>query len=114
MHHQFGADLGSNLRLLIGVRGLFKHLEQLLDMSMVRLQQFRRVRVGSRTRTVFRILCVSRIALWIRRAWASGAFSRLPGSSALPSPRLDLCHSWCLRYWIWIKVLLVERGRMLR
>jgi len=38
MHHQFGVDLRRQLRFLIGIRGLFKGAEQLLDMSMVRLQ----------------------------------------------------------------------------
>jgi hypothetical protein len=93
MHHQLGADLHRQLRFLIGIRGLFKGAEQLFDMSMVRLQQFRRV--GVRSCAVFRILCVSRIALWICRALASGAFARLVGSD-LSGLGLGLCHNFRL------------------
>ena len=89
MHHQLSADLRRQLRFLIGIRGLFKRAEQLFDLSMIRLQEFRRVRVGSRARTILWI------ALWLGGATATRAFARLVGSD-LSGLGLGLCHNFRL------------------
>jgi len=73
VHHQLGADLRRQLRFLVGIRGLFKGAEQLLDLSVIRLQHFRRVGARSWTRTILGIFWVSRVTLWIgtvRRTFA--------------------------------------------